>query len=61
MESIRTTIIITANNPKKAFKFIDKMIKKGFSHDSTQVIEPKFLEARYSMQLSKLEQFTSKS
>ncbi len=58
MESIKTTIVIETDNPKKAYKFVDKMVKKGFTHESTDMqSQAKFLEGRYKFELSKLEQF----
>lgn len=58
MESITTTIVIETDNPKKALRFVDKMVKKGFTHQSTNMeSQSRFNFGRYKIELSKLEQF----
>lgn len=58
MESITTTILIETDNPKKAFKFVDKMVRKGFTHQSTNMeSQPTFNHGRYKIELTKLELF----
>ncbi len=57
IESITTTVIIETDNPKKGFKLVDKMVKKGFIHQSTKMNIPKVLDGIYKFELTKTEQF----
>ena len=58
MESIKTTIIIETDDPKKGYKFVEKMRKKGFTHESIEMQSvSKFPEARCKFELTKIERF----
>jgi hypothetical protein len=59
MEKITTRVTIETDKPEKAYKLVDKMVKKGFTYESTNMeTQPAyFLKGRYTFELTKEEQF----
>lgn len=60
MEIITTQITIETDNPKKGYAEVDRLIKEGYSHESTNVKPPMLDEARYIFVLNKMEHFNTK-